>query len=254
MTRLKSATLRQLNTYLVSFAFGIIIYQILAGSKNTESTNYYKSTSTEIPQYPSNRNIKKHLKVEVKSTSPQPLPTNLDGSLNIEKILEKTRKKIRHELISYNFNASGVQKIDDLIMESGGKPIRSLIISTWRSGTTFLGGILNAIPGNYYHYESLLYFGIVQIKGPPHSDKALSLIKNSFSCNFYDLKEYFEYGKGNTCQFNYNSRLWELCQHKKELCLDPVFVSKFCKMFPFQSMKLVRIRLQVLQELFEDKL
>lgn len=36
------------------------------------------------------------------------------------------------------------KSLNDLTLETGGQPIRSIIISTWRSGSTFLGDILNA--------------------------------------------------------------------------------------------------------------
>lgn len=47
------------------------------------------------------------------------------------------------------------KSLDDLTLETGGQPIRSIIISTWRSGSTFLGDILNAMPGNFYHVRLL---------------------------------------------------------------------------------------------------
>ncbi|XP_063831821.1 carbohydrate sulfotransferase 3-like [Ostrinia nubilalis] len=240
--------LRRLNFYSICFAFGLSVLLILAGSRYTDNTNYRPSTE-------SRRNIRNYLKIEDgENNSPQPLPTNpYDGSPNIEKILEKTRTKVKLDLINYNFTTSGVQKLEDLLIESGGNPIRSLIISTWRSGTTFLGEVLNTMPGNFYHYEPLLNFNIVQIRGPPYSDKALSTIKGMFYCNFNNMEEYFEYGKVHLHQFNHNTRLWDHCKYKKELCFDANFTSKFCKLFPFQSMKVVRLRLRLVQELLDDK-
>ncbi|GBP85705.1 hypothetical protein EVAR_58748_1 [Eumeta japonica] len=101
-----------------------------------------------------------------------------DGSLDVNGIFERTRYKIRFELSNYNFsNANGIKKLEDLLIEEGGRPLRSLIVSTWRSGTTFLGEVLNAIPGNFYHYEPLLKYEIIQIRGPPYADEALNTLK-----------------------------------------------------------------------------
>lgn len=246
--RVQTVMLRRVNFYSICFAFGLSVLLILAGSRYTDNTNYRPSSE-------SRRNIRNYLKIEDgEDNLPQPVPTNpYDGSPNIEKILEKTRTKIKIELSSYNFTASGVQKLDDLLSESGGNPIRSLIISTWRSGTTFLGEVLNAMPGNFYHYEPLLSYHIAQIRGPPYSDKALSTIKSILSCEYEGLDEYFEFGKVHLHQFSHNTRLWDHCKYKKELCFDRVFTSRFCKLFPFQSMKVVRVRLRLIQELLEDK-
>ncbi|XP_013144681.1 PREDICTED: carbohydrate sulfotransferase 4-like [Papilio polytes] len=239
--------LRRVNFYSICIAFGLSVLLILAGSRYTDNTNYR-------PSYENRRNIKNIPKVEDGEELLQPLPTNPDdGSPDIEKIIEKTRSKIKFELSNYNYTASGVNHLENLLMEAGGRPIRSLIISTWRSGTTFLGEILNAMPGNFYHYEPLLKYEIIQIRGPPHADEALKTIKNMLRCNFNGMEDYFEYGKGHLHQFSHNGRLWDHCKYKKELCFDSEFTAKFCKQFPFQSMKVVRVRLRLVQEILQDK-
>ncbi|KAL0819476.1 hypothetical protein ABMA28_007580 [Loxostege sticticalis] len=240
--------LRRLNFYSIFFAFGVSVLIILAASRYIGNTNYRQSSE-------SRRNTRNYLKIEDgENNSPQPLPTNPDdGSPNIEKILEKSRSKVKFDLTNYNFYTSGVQKLEDLLLESGGRPIRSLIVSAWRSGSTFLGEILNAMPGNFYHYEPLMHFDKVQIRSPPYSEKALSTIKSMFNCNFNDMDEYFEYGKVHAVQYSHNSRPWDHCKYEKELCLDPDFTSKYCKLFPFHSMKVVRFRLRLVQELLDDK-
>lgn len=239
--------LRRVNFYSICFAFGLSVLLILAGSRYTDNVNYRPSSETR-------RNIRNYLKIEDGEDSfLQPVPTNpYDGSPNIEKILEKTRAKIKFDLWDYNFTYSGVQKLKDLILESGGKPIRNIIISTWRSGTTFLGEVLNAMPGNYYHYEPLLKYEIIQIRGPPHADMAISTIKNMLKCDYRGMEDYFEYGKTHLHQFSHNTRLWDHCKYKKELCFEANFTEKFCKLFPFQSMKVVRLRLRLIEDILES--
>ncbi|XP_026484594.2 carbohydrate sulfotransferase 4-like [Vanessa tameamea] len=240
--------LRRVNFYSICIAFGLSVLLILAGSRYTDNTNYR-------PASESRRNIKNFLKIEdVDENLLQPIPTNpYDGSPDIEKILDKTRLKIKHELWAYNFSISGVQRLEDLVIESGGRPLISLIISTWRSGTTFLGEVLNAVPGNFYHYEPFLNYGIIQIRGTPESDKALKTIKKMFQCNYDDMEDYFDYGKNHWHQFSHNTRLWDHCKYKKELCIDADFTSRVCRLFPFQSMKVVRVRLRLIKQLLQDK-
>ncbi|CAG5042121.1 unnamed protein product [Parnassius apollo] len=240
--------LRRVNFYSICIAFGLSVLLILAGSRYTDNTNYRPSSENR-------RNIKNFLKIDDgEDNFLQPVPTNpYDGSPNIEKIIEKTRSKIKLELWNYNYTISGVHRLEDLLVESGGRPLRSLIISTWRSGTTFLGEILNSMPGTFYHYEPLLKYEIIQIRGPPHADKALKTIKRMLKCNYDEMEDYFEYGKGHLHQFSHNTRLWDHCKFKKELCFDSEFTAKFCRLFPFQSMKVVRVRLRLVQEILQDK-
>ena len=55
------------------------------------------------------------------------------------------------------------RSLGDLVIERGGQPVRGLVSTTWRSGSTFLGDILHSHPGTYYHFEPLMHFGIVQV-------------------------------------------------------------------------------------------
>lgn len=240
--------LRRINFYSICIAFGLSVLLILAGSRYTDNTNYRPSSE-------SRRNIRNFLKEDYgEDNIPLQPPTNpYDGSPDIEKILEKTRKRIKSELWDYNFNYTGVHQLEDLLMEVGGQPMRSVIISSWRSGTTFLGEVLNAMPGNFYHYEPLLNYEIIQIRGPPHAEKALSIIKKLLKCNYDNMENYFEYGKIHLHQFSHNTRLWDHCKYKKELCFEANFTTRYCKLFPFQSMKVVRVRLRLIHEILEDK-
>lgn len=83
--------------------------------------------------------------------------------------------------------------LSDLVPELGGQPLRNIIITTWRSGSTFLGDILNSHPGNYYHYEPLLDYDIVQIRGPPHADSALGVLRSLLNCSYTGLSKYYKF-------------------------------------------------------------
>nr|XP_021187480.2 carbohydrate sulfotransferase 4 [Helicoverpa armigera] len=173
----------------------------------------------------------------------------------IEKILEDARTNIKNELSNYNFSHSGANVLEDLVMESGGQPQRTLIISSWRSGSTFFGDLIDSIPSSYYHYEPLLMFGIKQIRTPAEAGEALKIVKNMFKCNFEGLEEYFEFESKDLGLFSHSTRLWDYCKYdnKNDLCFNAEFTSRLCKLFPFQSMKLVRLRLRLVEEIIKDK-
>ena len=72
-------------------------------------------------------------------------------------------------------------------MERGGRPLRSIVLTSWRSGSTFLGEVINAHPATYYHYEPLLDFGIIQVRGSPLAEMALKNIEALLKCNYTNM-------------------------------------------------------------------
>ncbi|XP_066156581.1 carbohydrate sulfotransferase 4-like [Euwallacea fornicatus] len=172
--------------------------------------------------------------------------------ISIDKILNTQRYRLRRELYSYKL--PGNLSLSNFTLDTNGQPVRTLIVTTWRSGSTFLGDILNALPGNYYHYEPLLDYGIVQIRGPPYADSAISVLKSLLNCDYTDLHRYLEFGMSHIYLFTHNKRLWSQCEAYPDYCWQPEFLNRFCKLFPFQSMKTVRLRLKLAEDLLEDKL
>ncbi|KAB0789967.1 hypothetical protein PPYR_15747 [Photinus pyralis] len=144
-------------------------------------------------------------------------------------------------------------KLQNFTLSTGGRPLRNIIIATWRSGSTFLGDIINAVPGNFYHYEPLLNYGIVQIGGPPYGDTAVKNLKKLLNCDYTDFGNYLAFRQTSVCLFIHNKRLWDVCDLYPKYCWDPMFLSEFCKLFPFQSIKVVRLRLELTEELLKDE-
>lgn len=178
-------------------------------------------------------------------------PTAYNTTVTIGDILTAQRQRIAEEMENFEYSRDAEQ-LSALTPESGGTPYQSVIITTWRSGSTFLGDILNAMPGNYYHYEPLLNFDIIQIRGPPHDKRAVHNLKQLLSCNYTAMDDYLDYGQTHNYLFSHNTRLWRYCRLYPQHCWDPNFLSPFCKLFPMQSMKVVRLRLALAEQLIDD--
>lgn len=129
-------------------------------------------------------------------------------------------------------------------------PIRSLVITTWRSGSTFLGDILNSMDGNYYHYEPFLHKGIVQIRDNQSevAAEATQHIAKLLRCDYSDMEAYMQHARKSEL-FHRNTRLWRHCH---PFCYDPMFVQWFCAQCPIQSMKVVRLRLSLFESILTD--
>lgn len=65
--------------------------------------------------------------------------------------------------------------------------MRNILVTTWRSGSTFVADVINSVPANFYHYEPLLNYEIVQIRGPPMAEEAMNIIQNLLNCNYAPL-------------------------------------------------------------------
>lgn len=108
------------------------------------------------------------------------------------------------------------------------------------------------MPGNYYHYEPLLYYDIMQIRGPPESAEAVNALRQLLKCNYTGLDTYLDYGQGHNFLFTHNHRLWRNCQLYPQFCFEANFLNPFCRLFPFQSMKVVRLRASLSEPLLID--
>lgn len=186
-----------------------------------------------------------------------PVPTPQNSTVTIEDVLNYQRSRIADEMAEFEYPngaySNEATKLADMTPETGGTPIRSIIITTWRSGSTFLGDILNSMPGNYYHYEPLLDFDIVQIRGPPNDRIAIHNLRNLLKCDYTEMENYLEFGKTHNYLFSHNTRLWRHCRLFPNFCYDPKFLGPFCQLFPMQSMKVVRLRASLVTPLLEDE-
>ncbi|XP_042223384.1 carbohydrate sulfotransferase 4-like isoform X2 [Homarus americanus] len=179
-------------------------------------------------------------------------PATREGK--IQAILSKQREQLAKSMIDYKFHPEiKAKSMDDLVMEKGGNPVRSLVITTWRSGSTFIGEVLQTHPATYYHYEPLLDFGITQVRYGKVAELAVHNLRNLLTCNYTDMENYLNYGPEHPYLFMHNKPLWNYCASFPNLCWKPDFLTPFCRLFPFQSLKTVRLRLNLTKEFLEDK-
>ena len=172
----------------------------------------------------------------------------------IQELLNKTRSKIRRQVAWYNYSLIGAHRLEDLVIESGGKPLQSIIISSWRSGSTYLGQILNAVPGTYYHFEPLRFYGTRKIRAYSGASLTWTIIKSLINCDYENVENYLNYAHAMGRNFHgHNTRLWDICRRNRLLCADISFLSHFCKLFPFQAMTMVRLRLGIMRKILGDK-
>lgn len=148
-------------------------------------------------------------------------------------------------------------KLTELQIESGGNPKRNVIVTSWRSGSTFLGDILNSIDGTFYFYEPLMHYGVKRFnESASKEDKAdiFNHIKKLLNCEFNNMAPYLNHAKEFPFQFEHNHRLWSDCNGTNpKYCFSPQFLEPYCSQFPFLTMKIVRTSLDIIQDLLSDE-
>ncbi|XP_058840683.1 uncharacterized protein LOC131696159 [Topomyia yanbarensis] len=261
--RLRGKMSRRINLIGVCAVSGLCILLLFASHRftsNSYATEYFKPRERNANL----RLLNAHKFYGTKSfsagssydTNPA-IPTPQNSTITIEDILSYQRSRIADEMIEFQYPNglydNGATKLSDLTPETNGQPVRSIIVTTWRSGSTFLGDILNAMPGNYYHYEPLLDFDIIQIRGPPNDRIAIHNLKQLLKCDYTEMDSYLEFGKTHNYLFSHNTRLWRHCRLFPQFCYEPKFLGPFCKLFPLQSMKVVRLRASLVTPLLEDE-
>lgn len=234
----------------ISISFFVLIF---FATKSSNYDDYRKETSSP---YRFNKNKNYYYAVSDSQQQQQQFTVTQNLTVTIDDVLNYQRQFIADEMANYEYpnGRFGVdaKNLAELQMEQGGSPMRSIVVSSWRSGTTFLGDVLNSLPGNYYHYEPLLTYDIVKIRGPPNDKPAIKHLKKLLKCNYTGLDEYLEFGKTHSYLFSHNTRLWNQCHLFPQFCYQPKFLEPFCKLFPLQSMKVVRLRMRVAANLLRD--
>lgn len=135
------------------------------------------------------------------------------------------------------------------IREWTNHPIKILVLSSWRSGSTFFGELLNQFPGSYYLFEPLIQQHVIR-RVTFASD--VEILYHLFRCNHEDIK----YLKSSRAHFKQNIRLKPACNwtgnsKQDDLCLNSEVLSTVCGMFPMRLIKTVRFETQKVENLME---
>lgn len=127
-----------------------------------------------------------------------------------------------------------------------------LIVSSWRSGSSFIGEILSSFPASFYHFEPLMPYSRGKIRGAPKDKLGHDVIKKLFNCDYSEMREYLQYAKQTGLLLQRNKRLWNWTSDVGDAVYDEEFLTDFCRLFPLHVMKIVLMRLDVAAKLLND--
>lgn len=137
--------------------------------------------------------------------------------------------------------------------------IRILIVSTWRTGSSFLSEIIESSPGVFYSYEPLHSIDEhSRMYSAESQTESVKLIENIFQCRLpaHYLAHINGLGETKYKFITRNSRLWNACHHNQQneslLCTNADFISRLCSHFPVHLMKLVRLPVSLIGPLLQQ--
>ena len=126
-----------------------------------------------------------------------------------------------------------------------------LLVTYFRSGSTFLGDLLQSTPRTFYSYEPL---GFKEDKHLRFSTKspieAFDVLSKLFSCSFTELALYVKFWRiqPRRAQIKMNNFLKSSCQRQKQLCYTPSFINEICANASMRLIKVVRLHMRQVKE------
>lgn len=161
-------------------------------------------------------------------------------------INQKRDQKELHTLLSSAFNP-----LNALPVIPQNTVSRILLFAYFRSGSTFLGDLLQQNWKSFYTFEPLHFMSDGVRIEDDRVKEAHHLIEKIFRCDFEDLKYYVEWVKKTRNQFlfKWNKFLWGICRFRIYSCFDTNFIQQTCLRAKVQIMKVARLQMRHLETL-----
>lgn len=125
-----------------------------------------------------------------------------------------------------------------------------ILLTYFRSGSTFVGDLLQQNWRTFYHFEPLHFMTYDSRIGGTKLQEAFDLFGSILRCNFSSQEDYLRWAKrpDNQFLFERNIFLWFTCKSNPKMCFTPEMVSAVCQRAPVQVMKVTRLNMRDLRE------
>ena len=161
-------------------------------------------------------------------------------------IKQKRNQKQLHTLLSSAFSP-----LNSLPVIPNSSVKRILLITYFRSGSSFLGDLLQQNWKSFFTFEPLHYMSDGVRIDDQRVGEANDLIENIFRCDFNSITKYVEWVQKLRNQFlwKWNKFLWGVCRFRSKTCFDPNFIHETCLRAKVHVMKVVRLHMYHLESL-----
>ena len=115
---------------------------------------------------------------------------------------------------------------------------RIMIVTTWRSGSTFLSELIHSLPGTYNHYEPLLQFQQRDLRrqSTEWGNTSTEMVDALLRCDYGNLDAFMAFARREKQEIiTRNIHLYNMCKMiSRTLCFDADYLQETCQMFPVQ--------------------
>lgn len=120
---------------------------------------------------------------------------------------------------------------------------RILLVTYFRSGSSFVGDLLQQTCSTFYSFEPLHSMSEGVRIEDSRAEEAYFLLAKIFQCSFPEIVFYVRWALklNNRFLFKWNRLLWSRCQSRPVTCFNPAFVKDVCKQSKVQVIKTTRL-------------
>ncbi|XP_016982881.1 carbohydrate sulfotransferase 2 [Drosophila rhopaloa] len=156
---------------------------------------------------------------------------------------------VQKSVVAYSTRHLG--DLSNYTLETGGQPIRSMLVTFRGSGALTLLDNLAHQPGCYQHYAPLIAYESRSV-AEQAVDRVLDELVALYNCNYNKSTEMLHWGMRSAVFRRFYGVQSKTCMtYSQEICWDPQKMAGICKLYPFINMAVYNLRLRFLASLLE---
>ncbi|XP_017033798.1 carbohydrate sulfotransferase 5 [Drosophila kikkawai] len=158
---------------------------------------------------------------------------------------------LQRALVAYKTRHLG--NLSNYTLETGGQPLRSMLVSFRGSGALTLLDNLAHQPGCYQHYAPLIAYHN-RSTAHKHQAQVLDELVALYNCNYNKSSEMIHWGMRSAIFRRFYGAQSKTClTHSLADCWNPETMAGVCKLHPFINMAVYNMRLEYLVSLLEKE-
>ena len=181
-----------------------------------------------------------------------------DWSYN--RFIHETAKKLWHKKFKnkkehdYNMKSllNGFNPLSRFPVYNGRNVSRILLIGYFRSGSSFVGDLMQQNWKSFYSFEPLHLMTRYTRIEDSNLTQALNLLTGIFTCDFKRSPHYIEWIEKNQFLLKWNKFLWNVCRFRPISCNDVNYVTQACQRSKYNIIKVVRLPIRHLEILWKQ--
>lgn len=158
-------------------------------------------------------------------------------------------KKSREKMKSW---LSGFNPLSRFPVYVGPNVTRVLLLGYFRSGSSFVGDLMQQNWKSFYTFEPLHLMTRYTRIEDVNLTQALNLITGIFTCDFKRNSYYVKWLEKNQFLLRWNKFLWNVCRFRPESCFDSSYMTQACQRSKYNIVKVVRLPLKHMEILWKQ--